>query len=176
MLLFWCCGLYAAESSKRISHWWGYNPRHMATLPQAAPFPTEDEKSMAMINYILSIFSGWLAPLIIWLIKRDSKFVSFHALQTLFWHGIYLVLVICGMVLFFIGMIATVATAPVGKGGPPPPAFFILMPFFVLVFWGGWLVNMIIGIVFAIKAKNGEWTRLPIVGNWARRAAGLATD
>jgi uncharacterized Tic20 family protein len=147
--------------------------RGMATAPQTAPLPTEDEKSMAMISYILSIFFGWLAPLIIWLVKRDSKFISFHALQMLFWHGIFLALTMVGMVVFFIGMFATIATAPVAKNAAPPTAFFILMPLLILLFWGGWLVNLIIAIVFAIKAKNGEWTRLPLVGNWARRAVGL---
>lgn len=144
----------------------------MSTVPQVAPLPTEDEKSLAMLSYILSIFSGWLAPLIIWLIKRESKFVAFHALQTLFWHGIYLVITMMGMMLFFITMFASIAGSA-GRHGPagPPVFFFLMFP----LFWGGWLVNLIVGIVFAIKAKNGEWTRLPLVGNWARRVTGLAT-
>ena len=149
-----------------------YNPRYMSTLPQVAPLPTEDEKSLAMINYILSIFSGWLAPLIIWLVKRESKFVSFHALQTLFWHGVYLVVMLVGMVFFMLTMVATVAANAGRHNAGPPLVFFLMIP----LFWGGWLVNLIVGIVFAIKAKNGEWTRLPIVGRWARRAAGLAPD
>ncbi|MDP9267360.1 MAG: DUF4870 domain-containing protein [Acidobacteriota bacterium] len=143
----------------------------MSALPQVAPLPTQDEKSLAMITYILSIFAGWLAPLIIWLVKRESKFVSFHALQILFWHGIYLLLTIVGVIFFMVSVFATV-TAGGRHAAGPPAAFFLMFP----LFWGGWLINLVIGIVFAIKAKNGEWTRLPIVGNWARRAAGLAAD
>src|SRR3954469_20624555 len=84
-----------------------YNPRYMATLPQLAPLPTEDEKNLAMLNYILSIFSGFLAPLVIWLVKRDSKFVAFHALQTLLWHGLYYGVAILAMLVIFATMALT---------------------------------------------------------------------
>lgn len=52
----------------------------MATLPSPLPVPTDDEETMAMLKYILSIFSGWLAPLIIWLVKRDfaSRAAGLH--------------------------------------------------------------------------------------------------
>jgi uncharacterized Tic20 family protein len=137
--------------------------------PQLAAFPTEDEKMLAMLNYILSIF-GWIGPLVIWLVKRESKFISFHALQILFWHGIYFVLSLVAMIFFMISMFVS-AAAHAGRG-EPPVFFFVMFP----LFWGAWLVNLIIGIVFAIKAKHGEWTRLPVVGKWARRATGLATE
>src|ERR1700704_7194512 len=85
--------------------------------PQAAPFPTEDEKMLAMLNYILSIF-GWIGPLVIWLVKRESKFVSFHALQTLFWHGIYFVLTMIGMIFFMVTMFASMGTHRTAVGPP----------------------------------------------------------
>jgi uncharacterized Tic20 family protein len=145
----------------------------MATnLPQLAAFPTEDEKNLAMLNYILSIF-GWLAPLIIWLVKRDSKFVAFHALQTLIWHGIYTALAIIAGILFFISIFVTAAAKQQGEG---PGAAGAVMVLFMLLIWGGGLLNLVLAIVFAIKAKHGEWTRLPIVGKWARRATGLANE
>jgi len=144
----------------------------MATLPQAAAFPSEDEKSLAMLNYILSIFSGFLAPLIIWLVKRESKFVAFHALQTLFWHGLYFVLTMVGMVFFMASIFASAAT----HSGGPEGASGLFMFLFFAIMWGGGIANLVIGIMFAIKAKRGEWTRLPIVGKWARRVTGLAAE
>ena len=144
--------------------------------PVPVAYPTDDEKNMAMLSYILSIFSGWLAPLVIWLIKRDSKFVSFHALQILFWHCIYLVLTMIAMMFFMVGMIGSVAAGAHNRTAGPPPAFFLFMPVFVMIFWGGWLINMIVGVIYAIKAKNGEWSRLVFVGRLARRAAGLSPD
>jgi uncharacterized Tic20 family protein len=146
----------------------------MATNPpQLAALPTEEEKSLAMLNYILSIF-GWLAPLIIWLVKRDSKFVAFHALQTLIWHGIYTALAIVAGIMFFMSIFVTAAAKQQGDG--PGAAAAAMMVLFMLLIWGGALANLVLAIVFAIKAKHGEWTRLPMVGKWARRATGLATE
>jgi len=45
--------------------------------------PTQDEKTFALLAHVLGIFSGFIAPLVFFLVKRDSKFVSFHALQSL---------------------------------------------------------------------------------------------
>src|SRR3954467_14684937 len=109
--------------------------------PQLAPFPTDDEKTLAMLNYILSIF-GWIAPLVIWLVKRESKFVSFHALQMLFWHAIYFVITMIGGIFFMIFIFASMG-AHGGHGGDPPVLFFLLFP----LIWGAALVNIIISIV-----------------------------
>ena len=35
---------------------------------------------MAILAHVLQIVGWWIAPLIIFLLKRDSKFTSFHAL------------------------------------------------------------------------------------------------
>ena len=149
----------------------------MATAASALPVPSEDEKNFAMINYILSIFSGWLAPLIIWIIKRESKFVAFHSSQTLFGHRGYLFLSMAAMLVIWGAIFARMfAHMPAGPQAGPPREIFLFMPLFFLVFWGGWFINMVIGIVFAMKSKNGDWTRLPLVGGWARRLADLPND
>jgi hypothetical protein len=31
---------------------------------------------------------------------------------------------------------------------------------------GGWIVNVILGIVYGIKANRGEWAAYPIIGQW----------
>jgi uncharacterized membrane protein len=56
---------------------------------QIAPFEiTSDEKTMATLAHVLQLVGGWIAPLIIYLVKRDSKFVAFHAMQAL-WDSIF---------------------------------------------------------------------------------------
>lgn len=41
--------------------------------------PTKDERMMAALIYILSFFTAFIGPLVIWLIKKDeSEFVDFH--------------------------------------------------------------------------------------------------
>ena len=44
---------------------------------------TPDERTFALLAHMLQIMLSWIAPLAIFLIKRQSKFVSFHALQAL---------------------------------------------------------------------------------------------
>lgn len=46
--------------------------------------PTSDEKTMALLSHVLCIPFGFLAPLIIYLIKKDeSKYVAQHAKESL---------------------------------------------------------------------------------------------
>ena len=56
-----------------------------------------------------------------------------------------------------------------GPGAPPPFAFFGI--FGVLWFSGmaGWARNVILAIVYGIKANQGEWARFPILGNFVLR-------
>ena len=39
-------------------------------------------------------------------------------------------------------------------------------PFFWLFWMLGWVANVILGIVYGIKANRGEWAGYPIIGNW----------
>lgn len=40
---------------------------------------SDDEKLMGMLIYLTSLFTAFVGPLIIWLIKRDeSEFIDFH--------------------------------------------------------------------------------------------------
>jgi uncharacterized Tic20 family protein len=62
--------------------------------------PTPDEKNMAMIAHFGQIVVGFLAPLIIYLIKKDeSKYVAYHGLQSLYFSLAMMVLMIvtCGL-------------------------------------------------------------------------------
>ena len=64
----------------------------------AAPRPlelTQDEKAYAGLAHALMISTWWIGPLVIFLTKRSSRFVSFHALQALFWQIIFTLLHVC---------------------------------------------------------------------------------
>jgi uncharacterized Tic20 family protein len=141
----------------------------LATAPLNNPVtaPTADERTMAMLMHILAIFSGLIAPLIFYLVKKDSRFVSFHSLQVLIWHTAYMVVFVVLMIFMFVGMMFSVAAHPHPAPGEAPPfAFFGLFGFVWLWGMGGWLLNTILGIVYAIKANNGEWARYPVIGNF----------
>ena len=68
--------------------------------PQATE-TTQDERTIALLAHMLQIMLWWIAPLAIFLIKRDSKFISFHALQVLLLQVAYLLLIVAGMFLGF---------------------------------------------------------------------------
>ena len=142
----------------------------MADQPELAslPEPTQDERSMAFLAHLLKVFTGFIAPLIIFCVKQDSRFVKFHALQSLIWQLCYMALFFGGFFLFFISIFAAVfhnASGPHTPNGPPP-VFFFFFPFFWLLAMLGWVANVILGIVYGIKANRGEWAGYPIIGKW----------
>jgi uncharacterized Tic20 family protein len=144
----------------------------MTTAPPdfSLPAPTQDERTNALLVHVLAIFSGFIAPLAFYLVKKDSRFVAFHSLQVLIWHAAYTVTFFVGMIVLFIFMLPAIAAQPhSGPGQAPPLAFFGLFGFVWLWGMGGWLLNVILGIVFAIKANHGEWARYPIIGNFVLR-------
>ncbi len=69
----------------------------------APPELTQDDRTMAIFAHVLQVVGWWIAPLIIFLVKRDSLFVKFHALQALILQLCLMVLWIIGMVVFFCG-------------------------------------------------------------------------
>ena len=60
--------------------------------------PTSDEKTMALLSHVLTFLFPLLAPLIIYLIKKDeSTFVAYHAKESL---NFQITLIIVCFVLF----------------------------------------------------------------------------
>lgn len=90
---------------------------------------------------------GWLAALIVYLVKKDSsRFVAFHALQALV---LQIALIIAGIVFGIAGIITLGLT-------------WLLLGVLVIL-------AIVFEIIAAIKANEGEWYKLPIVGDFADR-------
>jgi uncharacterized Tic20 family protein len=52
--------------------------------PYTGPAPTKDDQNMGLLTHILGIFTGFLGPLIIWLVKKDqSVFIDDQGKETL---------------------------------------------------------------------------------------------
>ena len=111
-----------------------------------SPQATSDERTWAMVAHLGSIAGmvvgvgtlGWVAPLIIWLIKREqSRFVAFHALEELLFH---LLCIAAGLVIGTILLMTCVGVL-----------FLPLLALGALV-WS---------VISAIKANNGEAYRYP---------------
>jgi uncharacterized protein len=123
---------------------------------------------MATLAHILQVVGWWIAPLIIFLLKRESRFVSFHALQALLLQIAYMFLMFMFMGLWFVFFFFMMAQHPATHGAPPP-AMFVLFPLVWLGFIAAWSVMLVIAIVYAIKAGRGEWAEYPLLGRLSRK-------
>ena len=63
---------------------------------------------MATLAHALQLIGWWIAPLIIFLIRRRSRFVSFHALQALLLQIVHVIIVVILMALWFATIFTTV--------------------------------------------------------------------
>jgi uncharacterized membrane protein len=139
-----------------------------AAIPSAPYETTQDERTMATLAHVLQIVCSWIAPLIIFLVKRDSPFVKFHALQALILQICVAILWIVGIVIFMVTMAATMSSSGATIHNQPPPAVFFEFPNFWVVGMSAWVVVLIVAIVYGIKAGRGEWAAYPVIGNLAR--------
>jgi uncharacterized Tic20 family protein len=112
-----------------------------ATAPP--PLPSSDERQWAMIAHLsamllyCTVFGGFIAPLVIWLLKRDTMpFVDDQGRETLNFQITILLSLICAGIL----MIIVIGI----------PIFFALL-----------LLHFILTIVAAVKSSEGVLYRYP---------------
>ena len=118
----------------------------LGTEQEALTVPTSDEKTMAILSHILCLIVGFIPPLIIYLVKKESPYVQAHAKEslnfqlTLFaaWIGIWIVTMVLSFVISFFSL--------------------ILMPFLMLILVIGAIVFIIIA---TIKASENKLYRYP---------------
>lgn len=115
------------------SSWTGH------TAPLApAPRSQSDDNTMAMLAHLLAIFTGFIGPLVIFLIKKDeSPYVRHHAAESLnFQLTVFVAAIACSvLILFLIG--------------------FLLLPVIIIG-------ALILEIVASVAANKGEWYRYPL--------------
>jgi uncharacterized Tic20 family protein len=96
-------------------------PAASAPTPLQPPAPgavTSDDRTMALLIHLLTLVSGFIAPLIIWLIKRDqSPFIDHHGKEALnfqitlligWFAAMLLLLVLIGLVLMPVLLVAQI--------------------------------------------------------------------
>jgi uncharacterized membrane protein len=140
--------------------------------PLLAIEPTQDERTMASLAQFLQLVGGWIGPLVILLVKRQSRFVSFHALQVLLLEAVFIFLTMITMMAVAIAIVIGAisgASLPQHSSSGVPPLFFLFFPLFWIAIMGFWLVKLVVAIVYGIKAGRGEWAEYPVLGKLARR-------
>lgn len=99
---------------------------------------------MAMLCHLLGILTGFLGPLVLWLVKKDqSEFVNHHGREALnFQITIFLVMTALASVTLLLMLLL------VG---------FLLIP----VLFAIPLIGLVLEILAAVAAQRGEWHRYP---------------
>lgn len=96
--------------------------------------PTSDEKTLAILSHVLTFVAGFIAPLIIYLIKKDeSSFVASHAKEALNFQ-ITILIIIIGLFITIVG---------------------------ILLIWVIGILALVFVIMAALKAAEGKLYRYP---------------
>jgi len=117
---------------------------------------SSDDRLLATLAYVLALFFPFVAPLIIFLVKRQSRFVSYHALQAVYIDvGIFLVGAAVTVIAFVLGMFGPLALLAIPLGFLP---------------WAAGVLGWVYKIVAAIRSNAGDWYRVPFVAGYAERS------
>ena len=135
-------------------------PVQMSSQPPAQVAKSStglDENIAALLSYI----AGWVTGLIFFLIEKDSRLVRFHAMQSLILSGGGIVVlialwIIIGVVSLIIGQISGILSFLVT----------MVLGLVATIVGLGILIGAIIGL---IKAYQGQYFKLPIIGNLAEK-------
>ena len=99
-----------------------------------------DENVAGLLCYVL----GWVTGLVFFLIEKDSKFVRFHAMQSIIVFG---VLSVASIILRWIPLIGGIISGLIG------------------------LLSLVLWIILMIKAYQDEKFKLPWAGDIAEKQA-----
>ena len=125
-----------------MTRWWDGQQWGQAA-PAAVPATQQggggaDPKTMAVLAQVLGIVTGFLGPLIIYLVNGDKdRYVKHHSAEAL---NFQLTVLIAYLVSFVL--------------------MLVLIGF--LLFFVVWVLAIVFGIQAAIAANRGEWYRYPI--------------
>ena len=110
---------------------------HLAPMP-SPPSGVGDDKTWAILSHVLTSVGGFIAPLVIYLIKKDeSPFVRHHAAEALNFQLSVLLYAIISLVLILV-LVGLVLLFALGIG------------------------TLIFTIIAAVAASNGERYRYPL--------------
>ncbi|MEO6549046.1 MAG: DUF4870 domain-containing protein [Ferruginibacter sp.] len=107
---------------------------YLGTDTEPVLSPTSDEKLMAILSHVLTLACGFIAPLIVYLLKKDqSSFVTAHAKESLNFQITILIIVIC----LFVTIIG------------------------ILLIWFVGILSLVLVIVATVKASEGKLYKYP---------------
>ena len=116
-----------------------------------------DENIAALLSYVF----GWVSGLIFFLIEKDSRLVRFHAMQSILYN------VLVGVAAFVLWIVVFILLLIISRVSDALSTVFGLL---ATLLWLALLVGILIGWVMClIKAFQGQYFKLPIIGNFAEK-------
>lgn len=113
-----------------------------------------DVSLFAALAYASNFFAPLIGPLLIYLIKKEERLVRFHAIQSI---ALSVVVFAGSMVLGVVIVVLTFVTLGL--------AAIVTLPLMLLAVLGIFLLN----VFLAVKAYNGEYFKLPLIGSFAEK-------
>ena len=117
-------------------------PGNWSPPPQTGP--TEEEKTLGMLCHLLGILTGFVGPLILWLVKKDSsRYIDYHGREALnFQITLFIVMITLSfatmlLMIIFIGILLI-------------PVLFVIA-----------ILALVAEILAAVAAQKGEFYRYP---------------
>jgi uncharacterized protein len=126
----------------------GYGPQGYG--PQDyGPRGASDDRTWALLSYVLALVASIIAPLVIYLVKmNESRYVRFHAAQAL---NMGITAIIESVAIFIVGIILAVVLHGFG---------FLLM---VLAFLALGIAHLVYLILGAVRSNQGQLFRVPTI-------------
>lgn len=116
-----------------------------------------DENVAALLSYVMT----WITGLVFFFMEKTSRLVRFHSMQAILLGATAIVL---GFVLWFGWIIFAVVGAMISD---VLPALVSLV--FGLLLFVFWLGIVIAWVMCLIKAYQGQYFKLPVLGNFAEK-------
>jgi uncharacterized Tic20 family protein len=115
---------------------------------------------MAMLCHLLGIFTSFLGPLIIWLVKKDqSRFVDYHGREVL---NFKINLIVMWLIIVAIVVVVSLVTCGFG------------VVFVIPLYFAPWIFALVVLIIGAVKANRGELYHFPLTIRIIPLPAGVA--
>jgi uncharacterized membrane protein len=120
-----------------------------------------DANLTALLGYLI-----WPIALVVLIMEKENKFVRFHAIQSLLYHA---VIVVLGIALAIVGIFLGILGIAGGQAGG---AIGGILGALVSLVWLVVIVAYLAGLIYAaVQAYGNKFFKLPVVGNMAEKFA-----
>jgi uncharacterized membrane protein len=137
------------------------NPPPVQTTPSPMQTPKSstglDENVAALLSYVFN----WVSGLVFFLIEKNSRLVRFHAMQSLILAIVFFVGMVALYIIWFV--LAIVASQISGLLGS---LVGLVVGLIIFVFFIAAVIGWVLGM---IKAYQGQFFKLPVIGNLAEK-------